>query len=86
MMDDELILMKNLGKTSVQWLNAVGIRSGDDLRRRGAVHAYQAVWMKGFKPSKMLLYAIEGALSDQHWKELPLERKTSLSLQADALR
>jgi DNA transformation protein len=85
MMDDELLKLKNLGKTSVQLLNAVGIRNEDELRRYGAIHAYRAVRSKGFRPSKMLLYAIEGALLDRRWNELSLERKTFLSSEVDAL-
>ncbi|MDU1661894.1 MAG: TfoX/Sxy family DNA transformation protein, partial [Stenotrophomonas maltophilia] len=32
-MNDELQHLKNLGKTSAQWLHAVGIHSASDLRR-----------------------------------------------------
>jgi DNA transformation protein len=42
-MDDELLGMKNLGKTSVQWLHAAGIHTIADLRRLGAIQAYRAV-------------------------------------------
>lgn len=42
-MNDELQHLKNLGKTSAQWLHAAGIHSASDLRRLGAVGAYQAV-------------------------------------------
>jgi DNA transformation protein len=38
-MNDELQHLKNLGKTSAQWLHAVGIHSLSDLRRLGAVNA-----------------------------------------------
>jgi hypothetical protein len=40
-MNDELQHMKNLGKTSAQWLHAVGIHSASDMRRLGAVGAYR---------------------------------------------
>ena len=63
-MNDELQHLKNLGKTSAQWLHAVGIHSANDLRRLGAVSAYRAVRARGFRASKVLLYAIEGALLD----------------------
>ena len=66
-MHDELQHMKNLGKTSAQWLHAVGIHSASDLRRLGAVDAYRAVRARGFRASKVLMYAIEGALLDIHW-------------------
>ncbi len=69
-MNDELLNLKNLGKTSTQWLHAVGIHSATDLRRLGSVGAYRAVRARGFRASKVLLYAIEGALLDVHWNEL----------------
>ena len=73
-MNDELQHLKNLGKTSAQWLHAAGIHSASDLRRLGAVGAYQAVKTRGFRASKVLLYAIEGALLDMHWNDLPLDQ------------
>lgn len=48
-MNDELQHLKNLGKTSAQWLHAVGIHSASDLRRLGAVDAYRAVRTRGFR-------------------------------------
>jgi DNA transformation protein len=84
-MEDELQQMKNLGKTSVQWLHAAGIHNEADLRRLGAIHAYRAVKTRGFRTSKVLLYAIEGALLDQHWCDLPLEVKASLNEQVTGL-
>jgi len=83
-MNDELQHLKNLGKTSAQWLHAVGIHNASDLRRLGAVSAYQAVKTRGFRASKVLLYAIEGALLDMHWNDLPAERKQALNQQLDA--
>lgn len=70
-MNDELLQLKNLGKTSAQWLHAVGIHNAHDLRRMGSVNAYRAVKARGFRASKVLLYAIEGALLDIPWSELP---------------
>ncbi|CRM37573.1 hypothetical protein H097_24254 [Pseudomonas sp. FH4] len=84
-MNDELQHLKNLGKTSAQWLHAVGIHSASDLRRLGAVDAYRAVRTRGFRASKVLLYAIEGALMDVHWNDIPTERKEALNRQLDAL-
>jgi TfoX/Sxy family transcriptional regulator of competence genes len=77
-MSDELLQMKNLGKTSVLWLHAVGIHSAGELRRRGAAAAYRAVLARGFNASRVLLYSIEGALLDLHWSELPHEHKRRL--------
>ena len=84
-MHDELQHLKNLGKTSAQWLHAVGIHSASDLRRLGAVDAYRAVKARGFRASKVLLYAIEGALLDVNWNDIPTERKVFLNKQVESL-
>jgi TfoX/Sxy family transcriptional regulator of competence genes len=83
MMNDELQHLKNVGKTSAQWLHAVGIHNASDLRRMGAVDAYQAVRKRGFRASKVLLYAIEAALMDIHWNDLPNDRKDALNQQVN---
>lgn len=80
-MNDELQQLKNLGKTSAQWLHAAGIHSESDLRRLGSVDAYRAVKARGFRASKVLLYAIEGALLNVHWNELPPAHKADLNQQ-----
>lgn len=82
-MNDELQHLKNLGKTSAQWLHASGIHSLNDLRRLGAVGAYRAVKARGFRVSKVLLYAIEGALLDMHWNDLPPGHKAELNKQIE---
>ena len=38
----------------------------------------------GFKPTLNLLYAIEGALRDCHWQEIPDERRSELVRAAEA--
>jgi DNA transformation protein len=83
-MHDELLELKNLGKTSAQWLHASGIHSASDLRRLGAVDAYRAVKARGFRASKVLLYAIEGALMDVNWNDLPPAHKAELNGLLDA--
>lgn len=74
----DLIELKNLGKTFVQWLNAVGIRTLDQLQAHGAVGAYVKMRERGFKVSKTLLYALEGALTDSHWNDISPELKQQL--------
>ena len=83
-MHDDLQDLKNLGKTSAQWLHAVGIHNASDLQRHGAVSAYQAVKARGFRASKVLLYAIEGALLNVHWSELSPDIKEQLNQQLAA--
>ncbi|WP_299732076.1 TfoX/Sxy family protein [uncultured Endozoicomonas sp.] len=77
-MATDLIELKNLGKTSVQWLNAVGIRTLEQLHDVGSVAAYCKVRSRGFKVSKVLLYALEGALIGSHWNDLDSDHKARL--------
>lgn len=83
-MHDELLALRNLGKTSVQWLHACGIHSVEDLRKRGAVDSYAAVKARGFGASRVLLYAIEGALLDCQWQRLPATVKAELNQELEA--
>jgi len=81
----ELLELKNLGKTSVRWLNAVGIRTRAQLEEKGPVVAYQSVLARGFRANRVLLYAIQGALLNQHWNDLDPKMKKSLLQSAESL-
>lgn len=83
MPDSDLITLRNLGKTSVQWLRATGIHDAEELRRRGPVAAYCAVRARGFRASRTLLFAIAGALQDIHWNQLDPDYKQQLLQQLE---
>jgi TfoX/Sxy family transcriptional regulator of competence genes len=76
--------IRNIGPKSAAWLRQVGVHTQDDLARLGAVEAYLRVKRAGFRSSLNLLYALEGALTGQHWADLPEDLKSSLLLAADA--
>ncbi|NUS37505.1 MAG: TfoX/Sxy family protein [Lysobacter sp.] len=76
--------LRNIGPKSAAWLRQVGLRSREDLAAIGTVEAFMRVKRAGFKPSLNLLYAIEGALLDCHWQEIPDARRSELVLAADA--
>ena len=69
----------NLGPKSTTWLNAIGIFTLDDLRRIGAVPAFLELRRAGFNVSIVMLYALEGALTDTHWLTVKRERKQELT-------
>ncbi len=69
-MQNDLVALKNLGSTSVNWLLTIGIHNGDDLARIGAVEAYNRIRQRGIKVSKVLLYSLHCALLDMHWTQL----------------
>jgi|TARA_Y100000310_G_scaffold337685_1_gene425396 TfoX/Sxy family transcriptional regulator of competence genes len=83
MMQDELLELRNLGKTSVQWLHAVGVHTKDQLVDRGPVRIYQAVKNRGFRANRVLLYALQGALLDVHWSDLEPDMKARLLQEAE---
>ena len=76
--------LRNIGPKSAAWLRQVGLRSREDLESVGAVDAFMRVKRAGFKPSLNLLYALEGALLDCHWQDVPEARRSELVLAADA--
>jgi DNA transformation protein len=80
---DELLELKNLGKTSVRWLHAIGVHKREQLAEKGPVIVYQAVRARGFKANRVLLYALQGALMDIHWNELDPNLKSELLAQAE---
>lgn len=83
-LDSELLHLKNLGVASVNILRAVGISSIEDLRQLGAVETYTRIKRRGISVSKVMLYALEGALIDTHWKDLDPGLKKRLVAEADA--
>ena len=70
--------LQNLGETSAEWLEAVGITTREELETLGAAGAYMAVKQAGFRPTLNLLWAVAGALLDIHWTALPAEVKKQL--------
>ena len=76
--------MRNIGPKSAAWLRQVGLRSPQDLADVGPVDAFMRVKRAGFKPSLNLLYALEGALRDCHWQEVPDARRSELVAAAES--
>ena len=76
--------MRNIGPKSAAWLRQVGLRSLEDIAAIGTVDAFMKVRRAGFKPSLNLLYALEGALCNCHWQEVPDARRTELVSAAEA--
>ena len=75
--------LRNIGPKSAAWLRQVGLRTREDLVGVGAVDAFMRVKRAGFKPSLNLLYALEGALLECHWQEIPDARRVELVAQAE---
>lgn len=74
----ELLQLKNLGMASVNILRAVGITTRAELQRLGAVETYRRIRARDINVSKVMLYALEGALLDIHWSDIPPDLKARL--------
>ncbi|MGH1441202.1 MAG: TfoX/Sxy family protein [Cellvibrionaceae bacterium] len=74
----ELLDLKNLGSASVNILHAVGINSYSDLQQAGPVAVYQRIKERDIHVSKVMLYALQGALTNTHWNELEPDLKHKL--------
>ena len=62
--------LKNLGRTTVQWLHAIGIHSRAALEANGVVSTYLAMRGRGFRATRVTLYSLHGALADISWRDL----------------
>ena len=76
--DMSLAELPHLGADSVTWLKTAGITLVADLVELGAVGAYRRVEALGHEPSLNLLYALEAAISGEHWLEVKRLHKDSL--------
>ncbi|WP_049631673.1 TfoX/Sxy family protein [Cellvibrio sp. pealriver] len=79
----ELLQLKNLGMASVNILRAVGINTHADLKRTGAVEAYRRIRARDINVSKVMLYALQGALMNVHWNDIPPDLKARLVSEAE---
>ncbi|GAV19163.1 hypothetical protein MMIC_P0092 [Mariprofundus micogutta] len=73
--------MRNIGKVSRLWLREIEVYNLNDLKACGAIAAYHMI--KSIHPNATLnlLWALEGAILDIDWREIPESRKHELSKQ-----
>jgi DNA transformation protein len=71
--------LPNLGPKTAEWLAAVGITTETELRAIGPVEAWQR--LRAAQPELITvnaLYALHGALTNQHWAALPQDLRAVL--------
>jgi len=75
-----LAALRNIGPTIERRLNAIGIRSREDLLRIGPAQAYLKMQTQasGTLPVCFYLYSLEGALTNRHWDDVPTATKALL--------
>lgn len=72
--------LRNLGPVSRQMLAEAGLHDEAAVRAMGAVAAFAKVRAVNTKASLNLLWALEGALSNEPWQVVAREHRTSLLL------
>ncbi len=71
--------LPNLRFANERMLRKVGILTAEELRKTGAVCAYQALKQQQDSPLQPeLILALEGAIQGTHWSVIPLERRKEL--------
>ncbi|MFC5460386.1 TfoX/Sxy family protein [Massilia niabensis] len=75
--------MAGLGPKSAYMLARAGITTEKELRIAGSVQAFIAVKRTGQPASLNLLWALEGALTGRHWKDVARIERTRLLIALD---
>ncbi len=79
----EIENLKNIGAKTGGYLRDIGITSYEDLAALGTEEAFQRLYFRfqdEMKFTSVFLYAIEGALTGQHWNDIGSERKEALKV------
>jgi DNA transformation protein len=75
--------IRNIGPKSYAWLQGIGVNSLADVEREGAVRVYRRLKASYPRVTIVMLYALQGALLDLHWQDLPPDLKADLQEQAN---
>jgi DNA transformation protein len=76
--------LRNLGPATGIWLREAGVRTIADLRKMGAVAAYQAVRRREPTCGLNLLWALAAGLTGREWRELSDAEKSELRHELEA--
>ncbi|MCA9892838.1 MAG: TfoX/Sxy family protein [Anaerolineae bacterium] len=76
--------IKNIGPKSESWLNNIGIFTVDDVEAIGVVEVYKRLKLSRPNISLVMLYALQGAVMDMHWQEIPDDVREDLIAKAKA--
>ncbi|HYD82256.1 MAG TPA: TfoX/Sxy family protein [Paucimonas sp.] len=76
--------LRNLGPKSDAMLASVGIHTHAELAARGAIDAFVALKRAGQPVSLNLLWALEGALTGRHWRDVARDDRLRLLNELEA--
>jgi hypothetical protein len=74
--------LRNLGRTSAQWLRDIDVHTRADLERLGPVLVYRLVKQRQPRANLNLLWALAAALVDRDWRDLSPAEKERLRSEA----
>ena len=78
--------MKNLGPKSAEQIIAVGVDGPDEIRALGAAEVFHRVKSRFPDSTSLnLLWALQGALMEVHWHDIPDEIKHQLLTELESL-
>jgi len=79
--------LKGLGPKTEKYLNEIGIFTKDELAEIGAVNAFIKLQKEGrVKPSMNFLYAMVGALENEHWMTIAKSERERLLMELEGYR
>lgn len=84
-MREDLLKLRNIDETSSNWLIAIEIDSVSRIEELGAAEVYRRLRAR-FPVSRNMLWALQGALMDLPYNQLPPDTKEALldELQANS--
>ena len=82
----ELTSLRNIGKELDRKLKAVDIATAEELREVGSEEAFVRLKLRDPQVCLVHLYALEGAVSDREYNELPEDVKRRLKEISDRLK
>ena len=83
----ELSKLKGLGPKSEKCLNEIGIHTKEQLKDIGAVRAFIKLKDEcGTNPTMNFLYAMVGALENEHWANIAKSEKGRLLIELEGYR
>jgi len=83
----KLIKLKGLGPKSERCLNEIGVHTKEQLQQIGAVRAFVKLKKEcSINPSLNFLYAMVGALEDEHWANIAKTEKGRLLNELEGYR
>jgi len=79
--------LKGLGPKTEKYLNEIGIYTKENLAEIGAVNAFINLQKEGhIKPSLNFLYAMVGALENEHWMKIAKSERERLLMELEGFR